>query len=312
MQGFGTFPSDTNGSNLSDAEMQDTPMDASEDEMSTEKQSNTNVNETEPPTAKAFLSAFSATPMTSLKGNSDKLQSEGGKVVFPGMTIPLNSNIRTRIGRGLLQHNKMVVASKCGILRSHNKSSKQQSLWLENSQKKYEPSTDDLVVGTVVEKKAEEYILDLGATKYGRLPFLAFEGATARNRPRIETGSLIYARVNFVCKDMDTEVTCTSDYIKRDWITGENLFGELKGGYCFKTSIKLANELMDEECLVLLCLANYVPFEIAVGMNGRIWVNSKQPLHTILICNSILNSEHMNEDMTIAMVRTLFDTVHNA
>lgn len=275
-----------------------------------EEQSTTNPNEEKK--TKAFLSSFTNAPISNMNADSEEPQQEEAKVVFPGMAIPLNPNIRTRIGRGLLQHNKVVIASKCGILRSKNKSARQQSLWLENSQKKYEPAPEDLVVGTVIEKRGMEYTLDLGGTKNARLPHLAFEGATARNKPNIAVGALVYCRVNFVCKDMDSEVTCISDYVKRDWITGENLFGELKGGYCFKVSLKHAIKLLDENCLVLRCLANYVPFEIAVGQNGRVWINSREALHTILITNSILNSEHMNDQMTIQMVKTLFDEVQNA
>ena len=40
------------------------------------------------------------------------------------------------------------------------------------------------------------------------LPFLAFDGASKRNRPNLLKGSLIYARVKHIEPHMDPELSC--------------------------------------------------------------------------------------------------------
>ncbi len=55
-----------------------------------------------------------------------------------------------------------------------------------------------------------------------------------------QVGALVYCRVVMANKDMECELSCTSPHLKKDWVTGETLFGELTAGYCFKTSLSLA------------------------------------------------------------------------
>jgi len=231
------------------------------------------------------------------------VSSEVNQVVFPGGVISLKPNVKVRVGPGLMQDKDSVVSSKFGILRQ----SGQNRLWVDNSQKRYIPLVEDLVVGVVIEKHVENYRIDIGGTQYARLPSLSFEGASKRNRPNIPVGGLVYARVVVSNKDMDTELSCTSVHFKKDWVTGESLFGELIGGYCFKCSLSLARTLLEEKCLVLSSLGKHIPFELAIGANGIIWINSSSPLHTVLITNAILNSEHMSDRSIQEMVVKLVE-----
>ena len=45
-----------------------------------------------------------------------------------------------------------------------------------------------------------------------------------------------------------------------------------------------------------------IPFEVAVGMNGAVWIRSASVMHTIIIRNAILNSETMSSEHVEAMV----------
>ncbi len=47
--------------------------------------------------------------------------------------------------------------------------------------------------------------------------------------------------------------------------------------------------LLEDNCIVLQCLGRALAFELAIGVNGRVWSNSANPLHTIIITNAILN-----------------------
>jgi len=160
------------------------------------------------------------------------------------------------------------------------------------------PAIEDMVIGTVTEKHAESYRVDIGTVEHARLPATSFEGATRRNKPNIQVGSLIYCRIGDANKFMEPELTCISPHFKKEWVTGESIFGELVGGYCFNISIHLARKLLSEDCFILKKLGEKIAFEIAIGANGRVWVNSKSPTFTVIISNAILNSETMlNEEM---------------
>jgi len=60
--------------------------------------------------------------------------------------------------------------------------------------------------------------------------------------------------------------------------------------------------LLAEDSAVLSALGGDVPFEIAVGINGRVWVRSVSALSTVLVSNAILNSEHMTKEQVQEMV----------
>eukprot|EP00457_Paulinella_chromatophora_P013071 gb/GEZN01013341.1/.p1 GENE.gb/GEZN01013341.1/~~gb/GEZN01013341.1/.p1 ORF type:complete len:244 (+),score=33.86 gb/GEZN01013341.1/:176-907(+) len=227
-----------------------------------------------------------------------------GEVVFPGDRLALNAATTTSIRDGLVQDQKSLLVTRCGILRSKGK-----QRTVRNYQKRYLPQPEDLVVGVVSEKHGDVYVLDIGAAYPARLNALAFEGATKRNRPNLNIGALVYARVILANKHMETELTCTSPHFKKEWVTGESVFGQLTGGYMFKCSLSLARKLLADTCPVLLALGAHIPFEVAVGANGLVWVNSASPITTVLITNCILNSEGINEPSMQRMVAKLVQSL---
>ena len=54
-----------------------------------------------------------------------------------------------------------------------------------------------------------------------------------------------------------------------------------------------------------MSLARHVKFEVAIGFNGWVWIDSETPLTTIVIANAILNSEFVAEDKVNTMVENL-------
>ncbi|CAG8749891.1 1949_t:CDS:2, partial [Racocetra fulgida] len=72
----------------------------------------------------------------------------------------------------------------------------------------YIPETGESVVGRISGKGSEFYRVDIGSAHQAILPFLAFENATKKNRPNLNIGDLIYARVSLANKDMDPELQC--------------------------------------------------------------------------------------------------------
>ena len=93
---------------------------------------------------------------------------------------------------------------------------------------------------------------------------------------------------------------------RKDWLTNEGTYGPLYGGTSFRVSLGLARELLRPSNAVLSALdQSGIPFEIAVGVNGMVWVNSPEAEYTIMILNAIRNSEVMGGEQVRGMVKVL-------
>jgi exosome complex component RRP40 len=196
----------------------------------------------------------------------------------------------------------------------------------------------DRVIGIVEDQKAsaDYYRINIFGSHSALLHVLSFEGATKRNRPQLEPGCLVYCRVikGFAGGRMDPEVSCKvggsgnnsnsgkgkSVYnddeeddggaSRKDWMTNEGTYGPLLRGTSFRVSIGLARELLLPENAVLSALdKSGISFEIAIGVNGMVWVNSPEPEITIMILNAIKNSEVMPEDKVRGMVKVMVKNV---
>lgn len=68
-----------------------------------------------------------------------------------------------------------------------------------------------------------------------------------------------------------------------------NGLGLLKEGYLFKINIDMARRLLSSTNVDFLKQLSKVvpPFEIAIGMNGRVWLKSEKPKITIFIVEAI-------------------------
>ncbi|KAJ3123455.1 exosome non-catalytic core subunit rrp40 [Nowakowskiella sp. JEL0407] len=221
-------------------------------------------------------------------------------VLFPSETVPNEYSLNDsqdnngtpplfRIGPGLLELNNNFVATKAGFLKTIPNGNK---LWLETSQKRYVPVAGEPVIGIVTNtgsKHGEFFRLDIGTAHSANLGFFAFEAVTKKNRPNFTIGTLVYARISAANKDMDPELDCINPK------TGKSDgYGELKSGFMFKCSLGLCRRLLDPKNPLLVELGAMIPFEVAVGMNGRVWVNSGTPKNTILVYNAILKWEFVD------------------
>ena len=195
----------------------------------------------------------------------------------------------------------------------------------------------DRVIGIIEPQKAsaDYYRVNIFGSHSALLHVLSFEGATKRNRPQLDPGSLIYCRVmkGFGGR-MDSEVSCkvggsgsnsnssgkttyneddTGDdggAASKDWMTNESTYGQLNGGTSFRISLGLARELLLPNNAVLAALdKSSIPFEIAIGVNGMVWINSPEPEITIMLLNAIKNSEVMNEEQVRGMIKMMVKNV---
>lgn len=65
------------------------------------------------------------------------------------------------------------------------------------------------------------------------------------------------------------------------------------------------NSLLDENCAVLRTIARHVPFELAIGQNGQVWVNAASSSHIIGVSQCILTTEHLPVDKIDSVVDAL-------
>ncbi|XP_058088774.1 uncharacterized protein LOC131235577 isoform X4 [Magnolia sinica] len=164
------------------------------------------------------------------------------------------SNQTLKLGEGLRQDCDTIFVMKAGKLRF----SKPNKYWVKSSQKRYVPCVGDTVLGIVVDCKPD-------------------------------IGTLLYLRVVKANNSMNPELACTDASGKA------SEFGPLKDGYMFETSTSLARMLLSSPtCPVLEALGKKQSFEIAVRLNGRVWVNASSPRTVILVGNAIMNSEMLS------------------
>jgi len=121
------------------------------------------------------------------------------------------------------------------------------------------------VIGVVTQKVGEGYRIDIGSAHPASLDGLAFEGATKRNKPNLKVpstnyftteqsifrffffkvGSLVYARVSLAHKDMEPELECFDAQTRKS-----EGFGELKGGFVVRCSLRLCRESVSFLCFL--------------------------------------------------------------
>ncbi|PPR00453.1 hypothetical protein CVT24_004514 [Panaeolus cyanescens] len=218
--------------------------------------------------------------------------------VFPGDDIPAQ-HVNLKLGPGLLQlsSGSSIIATRAGSL---NHSANKSKWWIENNSRRYVPASQESVIGIVTQKVGEGYRVDIGSAHYASLDGLAFEGATKRNKPNLKVGSLVYARVSLAHKDMDPELECFDAQTRK-----AEGFGEIKGGFLVRCSLKMCRDLMDTSHFLLPLIGGKFPLEVAVGLNGRVWVNSKEMKHTIALARCIEAADPDGPGMDAQQIRLL-------
>jgi exosome complex component RRP40 len=199
------------------------------------------------------------------------------ELLLPGDPIPSSaipqSKKALKLGPGL-QHTppSTLLATIPGTIASDPKKN---ALWLEYSGGRYTPSTGDLVIGTILRSAGEYFTVSLAAyTPPVVLPHLAFEGATKKTRPQLSSGDLVYARVLDANRQTEAEIQCFNENTGK----AEGM-GPLKGGMVFDVSLAFSRRLMmpvkKGGVVLLQALSEKVAFEVAVGRNGRVWVQAE-------------------------------------
>ncbi|KAI5801643.1 hypothetical protein DFH27DRAFT_482051 [Peziza echinospora] len=255
----------------------------------------------------------------------------GDPIVIPSLPAAAK-NASIKIGPGLTHiPPSTIIPVSAGEL---NIDEKKRLIWAESGGKRYTPHPQDPVIAIVTRSAADFYHCTIPSSRGNTalLPHLAFENATKKTRPQLNNGSVVFARISLASKHMDPELECF------DAETGKaGGYGELKNGMLFAVSLGLARRLlgdgkklrqlrirkgevgsgkkvesgdgdtplpgMSTGMEVLDELGSRLAFELAVGRNGRVWVDSESVKTTLCVGRCIQESEFLTGEEQKRLVR---------
>ena len=120
----------------------------------------------------------------------------------------------------------------------------------------------------------------------------------------MNVGDLVYAKLVVASRDMEPELVCVDSYGKKAGL------GVLSGGgFMFSVPLHLVRKLLAPDSDLLKALGGSTPFEIAVGMNGRVWVRARSVKETMLLAKAMECSEYMTKDEVREMCNKLADVM---
>jgi exosome complex component RRP40 len=213
-------------------------------------------------------------------------------LVLPGQVVLSVDALPAQItlGPGLIQTQDGLVSVYAGILHTN----KTGEYWVDSNRKRHVPALGEPVIGIITAKTSDYYKVDIGTAMEAHLSTLAFEGATKRNKPNLSIGALVYGRLTLANRDMEPEMECVHGVTAK-----ADGFGELKEGFMVTCSIGLCRRLLDPKDAILRVIGDVVAYEVAVGMNGRVWVNSATSTTTIGIVRVIKDSETVWDEKAV-------------
>lgn len=216
------------------------------------------------------------------------------KIIIPGDSLPDvsgdNNSSQIVIGPGIYKcpQSQSIIPASSGILTTkHNKSNSSRLLFIDSESKRYIHQVNDYVIGIIIGIFGDYYKVQLqDFSNPVLLSMFSFPNATKKNRPNLKIGQAVYGRISKSIAEVETELECI------DPITGkEGGFGLLdESGYIFDINLNFARELLfNKNSVFLEKLATKCTFEIAIGINGKIWLKCGDGIKTN-------NDEEANDD----------------
>ncbi|CCF60071.1 hypothetical protein KAFR_0I02920 [Kazachstania africana CBS 2517] len=221
------------------------------------------------------------------------------RLIVPGDKLDIDLTKNVSLGPGVYcdPRTQIIQPVNAGI-ENIQVGKRGQIVHIDYDSKRYVPAVGDFVVGIITGAFADSYRVSLASfSSPVSLSYMAFPNASKKNRPTLKIGDLVYARVCTAEKELEAEIECV------DSTTGQSSgFGLLEGGMVMDVSLKFArNLLFDEKFPLLRLLSQHCKFEIAIGVNGKIWIKTEDTKDTLACYKSILDcAKHpVNEHASI-------------
>ncbi|XP_017773398.1 PREDICTED: exosome complex component RRP40 [Nicrophorus vespilloides] len=211
-----------------------------------------------------------------------------GDVVLPGECLPeprSNKGV-VILGPGLRRSeddSKGLTVSRAGVL-CHKAPN---MYWVEGHAKRYVPCKGDLVVGVVAKKSGDQFKIDIGSAEHASLSAFSFEGATKKQKPDLQVGDVVYAKLVTAHREMEPELVCVNKYFK-----AANLGPLSNQGFLLNLDSRLIVRLLDVQHPLLAVLAKTCAYEIAIGMNGKVFVMGRTSKDTMHVAEALLAAQH--------------------
>lgn len=176
----------------------------------------------------------------------------------------------------------------------------------------------DRVIGLIQKCGGETFAVDIGAIRHAQLDILAFEGATKRNRPQLNIGDLVYARVICVEKDCEPIISCVESNEKANGLgalsnSSNDAVANIGVSFAKKYSIfNLFNicRLLMKNCAIFEHLKKYnsYSYEITVGANGKLWVQSMSAFVSNKIAHFMMDIRSITDEKLLRKtIKNTFD-----
>lgn len=222
-------------------------------------------------------------------------------IIIPGELIELRSE-QSKISQDFLkiQDTLYAVSRKAGIIYC-KKRDDVTNIGLTTCSEKYYAKKDDRVIGVITKKGGENYVVDIGAEKEAILGVQEFDGASKRSKPNLEVGSLLYLRIVNVHKYLPIKQTCKCPSNKKDWTSGDAVYGELKEGLEVSVSNVFIKRLLNDST-IFDALKKYITFEVALGVNNKVWVSTQNIQNQILQKNFLKQASKMSLEEALAKI----------
>lgn len=226
-----------------------------------------------------------------------------GDIVLPGDIIQVHNTgdkEKLILGPGLCRHMDKILITTSGVLRKKERN----VYWVDSHRKRYVPVKGDPVVGVVVNRTGDTFRVDIGSSEQALLSYLAFEGATKKNRPNVQIGDIVFGKLLEASRDMEPELVCVDSYGKKGKL---GILSE--DGFIFTCSLNLIRKILNQKCQLLKILGSEIPYDIAVGMNGKVWLKTRSIKETIAVGNAILAAEHLPDNEMPSMCDDIINAV---
>lgn len=225
-------------------------------------------------------------------------------LIIPGDDLSVPPQSETVIGPGLYSNplTNEIIPINAGLLETKSYNNRQ-TIHIESNSKRYIPSTGDFVIGVVTGTFGDTFRVSLSNFSSGvTLNSMSFPNATKKNRPNLKLGNLVYARVSNAEREIDVEIECLDPTTGKD-----GGFGLLEGGYVFDVSLAFARTLLFEPNHELLnLLVKRCKFEIAIGLNGRIWIKADELKYTLALAKSIERAQTVRKSDFGSIINSTF------
>ncbi len=167
----------------------------------------------------------------------------------------------------------------------------------------YEPKESDFVIGIIIVRAPDLFLVDINSTESAILPITSFDEGRLPNRNTMNRLSVVYARVVRTDSWTQTELSCQSiDRSKK-----KSDFGHINDGHILRCSLALCEKLQRSP---LISHLNRIVknFRIRFTRNGLIWYITDTINSMIAVKNILYEHEFENNiDHLIDNYQTLMN-----